>query len=156
MAEKDHSLIIAAVEAGGTTFNVCVAKVKDDKIPQILYRSEIATQDEPLQTLAECSTFFEKHKPEGGYNALGVASFGPVGLVESRSTYGCILSGSPKANWRNVDLLKPLVKACKGTNNLAVKIETDVNAPALAEYLLVKNEVSSVAYITVGTGIGEC
>ena len=48
--------------------------------------------------------------------------------------------------------MKPLVNACQGTLELAVKIETDVNAPALAEYLLVKDQLSSVAYVTVGTG----
>jgi fructokinase len=64
------------------------------------------------------------------------------------------LPGSPKAAWRNVNLLEPFIKACKGTRNLAVKIETDVNAPAFAEYLEMKDLLSSVAYVTVGTGVG--
>ena len=156
MAKEDFPVIVAAVEAGGTSFNVAVAQIlKNDTIPQILHRSNIETKDDPLVTLAECANFFEKHKPEeGGYDALGVASFGPVGLVESTNTYGKILPGSPKANWRSVDLLTPLAKACKGKKNLCVKIETDVNAPAFAEYLFAKKEISSVAYVTVGTGVG--
>lgn len=89
-----------------------------------------------------------------GYDALGIASFGPIGLNENDKHYGCILPGSPKAAWRNVNLVEPFVKACKGTRNLAVKIETDVNAPAFAEYLDMKDLLSSVAYVTVGTGVG--
>ena len=155
MAEEDIPVIVAAVEAGGTSFKVAVAQLKTGTIPQILHRSNIETRDDPLVTVADCITFFETHKPEKGYDSLGVASFGPVGLDDSTDTYGCILPGSPKANWRKVDLLTPLTKACKGTKNLGVKIETDVNAPAFAEYCFAKNEISSVAYVTVGTGVGE-
>ena len=84
----------------------------------------------------------------------GVATFGPVGLKPDSVQYGCILQGSPKAAWRNINLLEPFAKACKGSKSLAVKIETDVNAPAFAEYLTMKGELSSLAYVTVGTGIG--
>lgn len=89
-----------------------------------------------------------------GYDALGIATFGPVGLKQNDKYYGCILPGSPKAAWRTVNLLEPFAKACKGTKHLSVKIETDVNAPAFAEYLEMKGTVSSVAYVTVGTGVG--
>lgn len=148
-------VIVAAVEAGGTSFVVCVAELIDGRTPKILFREEIdSSHDNPQKTLDTCAEFFRNHKPDDGYHGLGVASFGPVGLVRGRSNYGYILAGSPKAAYRNVHLLKPLVAACEGTMKLAVKIETDVNAPAFAEYLKVKDSLTSVAYVTVGTGIG--
>jgi fructokinase len=149
-------IIIAAVEGGGTSFVVAVAEVvSGETTPKVLFRSEVdSSHDNPTKTLQECATFFQKHKPDQGYHALGIASFGPVGLVKSRPTYGCILSTSPKKSWRDVDLITPLTEACQGSRPLSVKIDTDVNAPAFAEYMLVKDTLSSVAYITVGTGIG--
>jgi fructokinase len=150
--------LVAAVEAGGTSFVACVANISDDdnKNPEILFRRNVdSSHDKPHKTLDDIANFFEQHKPESGYRALGVATFGPVGLVKGRKNYGCILPGSPKQAWRSVDLLTPLTTACQGKDELAVKIETDVNAPALAEYLLVKDQVTSVAYVTVGTGVGK-
>eukprot|EP00980_Cylindrotheca_fusiformis_P003189 scaffold721_cov131-Cylindrotheca_fusiformis.AAC.79 len=144
MADKDDPVIVAALEAGGTTFVVCVAQILADGQPRILFRNEIdSSHDKPAQTLEQCAEFFKHHKPINGYHGLGVATFGPVGLVPCRNNYGCILEGSPKAAYRNVDLLKPLVSACQGSRNLAVKIETDV-----------KDSLTSVAYVTVGTGVG--
>lgn len=155
---SSEEVIVAAVEGGGTSFVIAVAKLVPHSTPQILYRHEVdSSHDQPGKTLSECAAFFQKHKPPEGYSALGIATFGPVGLDPSRKeTYGRILSTSPKQSWRNVDFLTPLSEACRGTSSLPlpVKIETDVNAPAFAEYLLDKDNLSSVAYITVGTGIG--
>lgn len=150
-------IILAAVEGGGTSFVVAVAELGASGTPKILHKTEVdSSHDDPQQTLAECATFFRKHKPDGGYHGLGIASFGPVGLSDANtSTYGCILGSSPKAKWRNVNLLQPLRKACQGSRTLKVKVDTDVNAPALAEFLLHKNgSISSLAYITCGTGVG--
>ena len=148
--------IIAAVEAGGTTFVLAVAQLTANGPAKILQRHDVvSSHGRPLETLSECAAFLRKHKPADGYSALGIASFGPVGLDPSKTeTYGCILGSSPKASWRNVDLLTPLSDACRGKLPLAVKVETDVNAPALAEYLLQNEKLSSVAYVTVGTGVG--
>jgi fructokinase len=152
---KKEPVIIAAVEGGGTSFVIVVAELVPGSTPKILVREEVdSSHDNPLKTLDECCAFFEKFKPSEGYHALGLATFGPAGLDKSKPTYGHILSTSPKQSWRNVDLITPLAKACRGTRPLAVQVETDVNAPALAEYQLAKDSLSSVAYITVGTGIG--
>ena len=177
MSERSTSIVVAAVEGGGTSFVVAVARISliisssssSSSEPEILHREEIdSSHDTPQRTLQECCDFFRKHKPKdgGGYDALGIATFGPVGLNKhQKETYGRILSTSPKKSWRNVDLVTPLVEACQGTKRMAVDIETDVNAPALAEYLLhnkkasnssggVEKVITSVAYVTVGTGIG--
>jgi fructokinase len=151
-----EEIIIAAVEGGGTSFVVAVAKLVPHSTPKILHRHEVdSSHDQPGKTLSECAAFFQEHKPSQGYFALGIATFGPVGLDPSRTeTYGHILSTSPKKSWRNVDFLTPLSEACRGSRPLPVRIETDVNAPAFVEYLSEKDNLSSVAYITVGTGIG--
>jgi fructokinase len=163
---------IAAVEGGGTSFVVAVAQVRivgitSPKIsltqqPTILHRTEIdSSHDQPQKTLEECAAFLRKYKPPAGYDALGIAMFGPIGLNINTEHFGTILGSSPKASWRKVNVLRPLELACRGTSPLSISIDTDVNAPALAEFQATKRScnmadqpISSLAYITVGTGIG--
>jgi fructokinase len=151
-------ITVAAVEGGGTTFCIAVAQLHADGA-KITHRISIdSSHEDPQRTLFECATFLEGSKPPGGYHALGIATFGPVGLNPSQKTYGSILPSSPKKAWRNVNILKPLVKACQGkARKLAVKVDTDCNAPAWAEHELLNKEgirISSLAYVTVGTGVG--
>jgi fructokinase len=165
---------IAAVEGGGTSFVVATAQIRivndgtttrisSTTQPTILHRAEIdSSHDQPQRTLEECAAFFQKHKPPAGYDALGIAMFGPVGLNHhNQESYGTILGSSPKASWRKVDVLGPLEHACRGTSPLSISIDTDVNAPAVAEFQAAKQShnaaersITSLAYITVGTGVG--
>jgi fructokinase len=182
-----NPIILAAVEGGGTSFRVAVCRVPHEHTkdsgtaspwPEILARTEIdSSHDHPLVTLRACVDFFEAYKPVGGYHALGIACFGPLGVNVARvEDYGRILATSPKAAWRGVDLLTPLATCCRGdTHALVTRVDTDVNAPALAEYYLAtqrvkhpgavaypvddavtsaSSEISSIAYVTVGTGVG--
>lgn len=165
---KDGKYTIAAVEGGGSTFRLAVAEVRSASSSssnaaaapsKILARTEIdSSHDNPHQTLLDCVDFLLTHKPECGYDALGIATFGPVGVrAHEKETYGCILQTTPKPAWKGVDLLTPLKRACQGDAHLAILVDTDVNAPALAEYLEAaeqRPEISTVSYITVGTGIG--
>jgi fructokinase len=149
-------VLVAAVEAGGNSFRVAVADLSTGSI-KILQTLEVnSSHDDPKKTIAECAAFLEKYRPQEGYHALGIASFGPFGVSEKNaSTYGTILESSPKAHWRNINLLEPLRKTCQGPKRtLKIKIDTDVNAPALAEYLVSSQSISSLAYITCGTGVG--
>ncbi|KAL7561835.1 hypothetical protein ACA910_009674 [Epithemia clementina (nom. ined.)] len=183
--KNNGKALLAAVEGGGTSFRVVVFQVNpsavtgSDALESNLEEPEVVARDEfdsshdnsPQETLQQCAAFFQKHKPSNGkgYAALGIAIFGPVGVHENQpETYGTILSTSPKAIWRNVDFLTPIRQACQGSNGepLPVLVETDVNAPALAEFMRAKskqkkekgnrkeNEISSASYITVGTGVG--
>mmetsp|Transcript_12704 Transcript_12704/g.19038 ORF Transcript_12704/g.19038 Transcript_12704/m.19038 type:complete len:408 (-) Transcript_12704:20-1243(-) len=168
--------LIAAVEGGGTSFIVTIALVRTCETPnltiphtrfEILHQETILTTT-PSETLDKTSNFFSKHRPQNGYDSLGICTFGPVGVnPKDTQHYGCILSGSPKKDWRNVDFLSPILKACSSTDGKSVplyKVETDVNAPAMAEYEYctrsrsrsssTTSTISSLAYITVGTGIG--
>jgi fructokinase len=136
----------AVVEAGGTKFRCAV--MNDKK--QIIEQCRIATR-EPKDTLADVLRFFKQQKVKvGEYNALGIASFGPLDINKASSTFGFITK-TPKSGWSDVSLASPLAQslACP------VALDTDVNGAAIAEYYWGAGQGSSVViYITVGTGIG--
>jgi len=69
--------------------------------------------------------------------------------------FGSITS-TPKPGWQNFPIYDTIRQKCNSNRNLkSVDIETDVNAAAKAEYMLGGHKVkSSLAYVTVGTGVG--
>jgi len=169
-------IVFAAVEGGGTSFALLIAEFnpntslsspspdhESNMIPETLFRviahTTISSQT-PTQTLAEAADFFILHQPSCGYAALGVASFGPVGLnSKDKQSYGKILPGSPKKEWRSVDILTPFLHACSKDPSIPLPhlMDTDVNAPAMAEFQVYHDKdttLSSLAYVTVGTGVG--
>ena len=204
MSKSDEEIYLAAIEGGGTTFVVSVARVikrsneendtrsddDDDNILQIgptqieiLHTTTIPPKHTdtgeilhytPTQILEETCAFLSKHLPPCGYySAVGIATFGPAGVNRTQThDYGTILSGSPKKEWRNVDLLSPIATVCGLDKHESMKsrvgFDTDVNAPAVAEfrhrcYLQQKNQsqtnsytkpLTSLSYITIGTGVG--
>jgi len=138
---------IAAIEAGGTTWVAAMALV--GKLDELFDRIEIPTTD-PTTTISAIRTWLRER---GDVSAIGIASFGPIDAKEGSATFGFITS-TPKSGWANTDVvgLLGLRDEFKG---VPFKFTTDVNAPALAEYRLHKKPgSSSMAYITVGTGIG--
>lgn len=91
---------------------------------------------------------------ERAFDAIGIASFGPIDARRGSRTYGYITS-TPKEGWANTDVLSLLgVHAELSARPHA--FDTDVNAPALAEFLAAPSTppITSCAYITVGTGVG--
>ncbi len=66
-------------------------------------------------------------------------------------TYGYITT-TPKKDWNNIDLHGRVARAL----NLAVAIDTDVNAAAFGEHYwaVENNALDPFVYMTVGTGIG--
>ena len=162
LVTAEEPILIAAVEGGGTSFKVTVCEVTDDeKVPQILHRIQIdSSHMDPKKCLSECAEFLRRHRPPQGYAALGIATFGPVGVRPDRpGIYGKILPTTPKVPWRNVDILTPLREACQAypDQDLPVKVDTDVNAAAFSEYIYFRRRdphLTSCAYITVGTGVG--
>ena len=119
----------------------------------VLERAEFPTTT-PKETLQRCCEWLASR----GYDALGVACFGPVDLKPASPTYGYITT-TPKPGWQHTNVLGPLKAIRPG---VPVEFDTDVNAPAFAEYEHSRAEArargapepSSCAYITVGTGIG--
>ncbi|KAL0233615.1 hypothetical protein PCE1_002128 [Barthelona sp. PCE] len=136
-------MFIAGVETGGTTF---VITIWTEDTREVIEELEIPTLM-PEETLGAVVEFLDKY--EGQMKAIGVASFGPVDLCKTSETYGFITT-TPKPNWAFVDVLGPLRKY-----NVPIGFDTDVNAAAMGEKFYGEHgDISSIAYITVGTGIG--
>jgi fructokinase len=139
--------LYGAIEAGGTKF-VCAAGYGPAEIPDDC-RAVIPTAA-PGATLATVVEFFERVTRKYGVLAgIGIAAFGPVDLDRRSPTWGRILA-TPKAGWSDISLVAPLEHF-----GCPIAIDTDVNAAALAEARLgAGSGLGSLAYVTVGTGIG--
>jgi fructokinase len=129
-----------AVETGGTKI---VAKLVGDGL-DVSGRWPTST---PQQAQADLLAFVTEHLPEKArVSALGIASFGPILLNGPRR--GTMLA-TPKPHWAGSNLAAVLADRL----GCPFAIETDVNAAALAEHELARG-IPSLAYLTVGTGIG--
>jgi fructokinase len=139
-------LLLGAIEGGGTKFICAVGH----SAGRILERVIIPTAD-PAPTLESVLRFFsEAQHRHGSIGALGIASFGPLDLRRGSPTYGRLMR-TPKAHWSGTDLVGSL----RSRFAVPIAIDTDVAAAALAEATLgAAQDVGSVAYVTVGTGIG--
>jgi len=139
-------VLYGAIEGGGTKF-VCAVGAS----PQEMHESVVLPTSDPQSTLAACVEFFAAAERKfGALDALGFACFGPLDLRTDGPTFGHMLA-TPKAGWSGVDLLGPL----RSRFSVPIAIDTDVAAAALAEWRLGAGRgFGSVAYVTVGTGIG--
>lgn len=141
MARKPYRRI-AAIEAGGTKFALAVG----DAGGAIFARQLVSTRD-PHSTLTEVGRWFAS---QGSIDALGIATFGPADIDQSSSGWGRIL-GTPKAGWAQCDLAGFFADAFK----IPIGFDTDVNGAALGEFALGAGRGRrSLAYVTVGTGVG--
>jgi fructokinase len=139
-------VLFGAIEGGGTKF-VCAI---GESATEIHESTTFATTDPP-STLAACVDFFAAaEKKFGRIEAFGLACFGPLDLRIDSPTHGHMLA-TPKPLWSQADLLGPL----RARFNSPIAIDTDVNGAALAEWRLGAGRgLGSMAYVTVGTGIG--
>lgn len=133
----------AGIELGGTKTVVAVG-TRDGAV---LEEWRFATGG-PEETLAQAVAWLgERGVPQ----SLGVAAFGPLGVNRARESYGRLLA-TPKPGWTGFSLVGALERAFPGAT---LKLETDVNAAALAEARLgAAKGLDDVVYITIGTGIG--
>lgn len=130
-----------AIEAGGTKF-ICAVTNDDTKI---IEKISIRTTY-PEETIKNALNFFEDFK----IKSLGIGTFGPINIHPNSKRYGEILN-TPKIKWRKFNIYKTF----KETLNIPIKIDTDVNAAALGEYMKGHGKGKrSVLYITIGTGVG--
>lgn len=134
--------MLGAIEAGGTKFVLAVGPS-----PEIITaRTEIPTLD-PATTLAEAARWLDA---QGPIARLGIGSFGPVDLDPASAGWGRI-TNTPKPGWADCDIAGYFVDRL----GVPVGFDTDVNAAALAEYRAAEGEgCRSLAYLTIGTGIG--
>lgn len=133
--------MLGGIEAGGTKFVLAVGPSPD----RITARHTIPTRD-PATTLAEAAEWLAG---QGGITALGIGSFGPVELDRTSPRWGFI-TATPKPGWADCDVAGYLGQAL----GVPVGFDTDVNAAALAEYAASGNVAGTLAYLTIGTGIG--
>ena len=127
--------MFGGIEAGGTKFVCAVGTGPDD----LLVSEPIATAT-PRETLRAVLEFFKPYRLKG----VGVGSFGPVDLAAGRIT-----RTTPKVAWRGFALRRALEEGL----NVAVSLDTDVNAAAWGEYRF-GGAPDPFLYVTAGTGIG--
>lgn len=136
---------VAGVELGGTK---CIAVVAEGR--RILARQHWPTGEDAPATLAAVADWLERANAEHGFDALGIASFGPLCLDRGSAGFGRILD-TPKPGWSGVDV----VGALNGRLGVPVSFDTDVAGAALAEGLWGAATGCAVhVYLTIGTGIG--
>ena len=142
----DPSILLGAVEAGGTKFVCGVGNALCGS-----RETKVLQTNDPVATFAGVNAFFrDVARRYGRIAALGIASFGPLELDSRSQEYGWITS-TPKAGWANTDILGALA----GSLNIPGAIDTDVNAAALAEADTAgRGGMDSLIYVTVGTGVG--
>jgi len=137
--------IYAGVELGGTKCVVIVARGPED----VLERTVIPTTA-PEETLGAIEATLLDWQSAHGFQALGIASFGPVVLDGQSPIYGHIVRTS-KRGWSDTDVARRLQRAC----GVPMAFDTDVNGAALSEMRWGAGRgMHDFAYITVGTGIG--
>lgn len=131
----------AGVELGGTKCVALLASGPDE----ILARETVPTTS-PEETLERLAAKLA----EWQFDALGIASFGPVELDPRSPDYGRVTS-TPKPGWSGADVLGRLQRAAA----VPAAFDTDVNGAALAEMRWgVGKGFDDFAYVTVGTGVG--
>ena len=134
--------LIAGVELGGTKVICILASGPDD----VRDRVSIPTTT-PDETLGAVEHVLQRWS---GYDALGIASFGPVSLDRAAADYGFI-TATTKPGWSNTDVATRLGRIA----GVPFGFDSDVNGAALGEGRWgAAHDVADHAYITVGTGVG--
>jgi len=137
--------LVAGVELGGTKSFVVLAQGS-----VLLERVRVRTVD-PVSTLRALSDQLTEWRNGGdAFAAIGVASFGPLGLDTHRHDFGFVTT-TPKFGWANVDVRGHFADRF----DVPVGFDTDVAGAALAEGRWGAAQDCAVhVYITIGTGIG--
>ena len=137
--------LYAGIELGGTKI---ACRVVEDAAG-VLAEERFGTSG-PMEAIGRLAACLERAIGARPLRALGVASFGPIVVDETSPHYGRLLT-TPKAGWSGFDLRAALASRFP----VPLVIDTDVNAAALAEQRCgAARGLHTVAYVTVGTGIG--
>lgn len=135
---------VAAIEMGGTKVSLTVGTSPQDRIDPITFPT--TTPAETLETIVDRLAQLARTRP---FNRIGVASFGPLGVDPARRDWGRI-GPTPKPGWSGADIAGSLRRLA-----VPIVIETDVNAAAMGERQWGAGQgLQSLAYVTVGTGVG--
>lgn len=134
--------LVAGVELGGTKCICVLATGPDDVRDRVSVPT--TTPDETLGAIAGVLRRWS------GYDALGIASFGPVSLETADAHFGFI-TATTKPGWSDTDVRGRLAAVA----GVPAGFDSDVAGAALGEGRWgATADVADYAYITVGTGIG--
>lgn len=135
--------MIAGIELGGTKTVVAIGTAEGRVIEEMRFPTTL-----PEETFKIATDWLRER---GQPDSIGIAAFGPIGIVKGRENYGKVLA-TPKPDWSGFSLTDCLSEAFPGAK---LTLDTDVNAAALAEAKIgAAAGLDDVAYITIGTGIG--
>lgn len=138
--------VFAGIETGGSRIRGRIV----DAAGQVLADGRWTTT-RPAAALTDLAAFLAAGVAGGGtLAAVGIAAFGPLVRDVRSGDYGRVLN-TPKPGWSGSNLRAALA----GRFNVPIVVDTDVNAAARAEWQQGAGRgVRSLAYVTVGTGIG--
>ena len=140
------SRVYVAVETGGTKILCRVV----DEAGAVLTEQRWATTTPAAaaDTIAGCvATVLPSRSCVAG---VGIAAFGPLIIAPGSPDYGLMLQ-TPKPGWSGSNLRADLAARL----DAPAAVDTDVNLAALAEQRSgAGRRLPSIAYLTVGTGIG--
>ena len=137
--------LIAGIETGGTKL---LARITD--LNGAVVADGRWTTTTSAAALHELSEFLEAKAGDSQLAAIGIAAFGPLLTDPLSPSYGLMLS-TTKPGWSGSNLRADIAARF----DVPVIVDSDVNAAALAEQAMGAGEgLPSVAYVTVGTGIG--
>jgi fructokinase len=135
------NLSIAGLELGGTK---CVATLGSG--PADVREQHVVPTTDPATTLAGLEAVLDGW----AFDAIGIASFGPIELNPARPDFGSIVA-TTKPGWNDSDVFRRL----SARYGKPLAIQTDVNGAALAEYRWGAGQgCTSLCYVTIGTGLG--
>lgn len=146
MTATASSPVFVGIETGGTKI---VCRVIDGSGRTLTEtRFPTTTPDRVVETLIGA---IKAAVPEAReIRGIGVASFGPVIVDPTSPDVGQMLA-TTKPGWSGFNLGRALAERI----DAPVTIDTDVNAAALAEQAIGAGRgLHTVAYVTIGTGIG--
>jgi fructokinase len=132
------------IETGGTK---TVARLVDASGAAIANARWATTT--PEAACDDIASFVKSHASYGSLAGAGMAAFGPI-IVDPAADLGRVLA-TPKPGWTGSNLRRDLSDRL----GIAVAVDTDVNAAAIAEQAIGAGKgCASLAYLTIGTGIG--
>jgi len=138
---------VAGIETGGTKI---LASLRELAGGETVSQGKWATGSAD-QATADLLHFLTSAVPDGGrLAAIGMAAFGPLIVDPASPDYGQV-QATTKPGWAGSNVRRALHDQL----GVPVGVQTDVNAAAIAEQLLGAGAgLPSIAYVTVGTGIG--
>lgn len=137
--------LVAGIETGGTKILASIRSRDGEVVAQGRWNTGSADE-----AVAELLPFLSNVPPDCRLAGIGVAAFGPLIVDPASPDYGKMLA-TPKPGWTDRNLPGSLAERL----GAPVAVDTDVNAAAIAEQRLGAGRgLASVAYVTVGTGIG--